>query len=446
MTVRNMNLVAPLAHEATAMHTTETTGKHSGRSGAVSPLIGQPGLLWGDVDSANKRPSFRTSTTVIRTTTTSTTNTERWPSAESSDYSFDLLLQAYLDCRKKKRNTDSAQAFEQHLEANLWELHLELTGQTYRPGRSICFVVKQPRPREVWAAEFSDRIVHHLLINRISDHFLRRFIFDSCACIENRGTLFGDIRLEKKVRSITQNWTRPAFYLKCDLANFFVSIDKSVLWPLIQDGTPEGWWQWLAHTIVWHDPTDNYIYQGNPALLDLVPPHKRLTNQAKGFGLAIGNYNSQFEANVLLNVLDQFIKHKIGAKHYIRYVDDFIILHASAQWLNDALAQIDAFLPERLNLRLNPKKTILQPLPRGADFVGQIIKPHHRVPRRRTVRNSIARCKTVPADRIHATANSYLGLMRHASSHKDRAAICNVARKRGHSVAMDLTKIYRMTR
>lgn len=446
MTVRTMNLVAPLAHEATAMHTTETTGQRSGRSGAVSPLIGQTGLLWGDVNSANTRPSSRTSTTVIRTTTTSTTNTVRWPSAESSDYSFDLLLQAYLDCRRKKRGTDSAQAFEQRLEANLRALHLELIGQTYRPGRSICFVVKQPRPREVWAAEFCDRIVHHLLINRISDHFLRRFIFDSCACIEKRGTLFGDIRLEKKARSITQNWNKPVYYLKCDLANFFVSIDKSVLWPLIQAGTPEGWWQWLAHTIVWHDPTENYIYQGDPALLDLVPPHKRLVNQKKGFGLAIGNYNSQFEANVLLNVLDQFIKHKIGARHYIRYVDDFIILHESAQWLNKALVQIEAFLPERLNLRLNPKKTILQQLPRGADFVGQIIKPHHRVPRRRTVRNAIRRCKTAKTEDLHATANSYLGLMRHASSHKDRAAICNVARKRGHSVAADLTKIYRITK
>lgn len=443
MTVRNMNLVAPLAQKATAMHTTETAGKRSGRSGVVSPLIGQIGLLWGDVDSANKRPLSRTSTTVTRTTTTSTTNTVRWPSAESLDYSFDLLLQAYLDCRKKKRGTNSAQAFEQNLEANLWSLHLELIGQTYRPGRSICFVITRPKPREVWAAEFRDRIVHHLLYNRISKHFLRRFIYDSCACIEKRGTLFGDIRLEKKARSITQNWTCSAFYLKCDLANFFVSIDKSVLWPLIQSGTPEGWWQWLAHTVVWHDPTENYIYQGDPALLDLVPPHKRLTNQAKGFGLAIGNHSSQFEANVLLNVLDQFIKHKIGAKHYIRYVDDFIILHESAQWLNDALAQIETFLPERLNLRLNPKKTILQPLQRGADFVGQVIKPHHRVIRRRTFKAAIQGCKTVAPEDLHATANSYLGLMRHSSSHGYRAAICNVARKRGHSVAMDITKIYK---
>ncbi len=443
MTVRNMNLVAPLAHEATAMHSTETAGKRSGRSGAVSPLIGQIGLLWGDVDSANKRPSSRTSTTAIRTTTTSTTRTGRSPSADSQDYSFNLLLQAYLCCRENKRNSNSATAFEQDLEANLWALHLELTAQTYRPGRSICFVVTNPRPREVWAAEFRDRIVHHLLHNRISDHFERRFIFNSCACIKERGTLFGVDRLESMARSITQNWTKPAYYLKCDLANFFVSIDKSVLWPLIQAGTPEGWWQWLAHTIVWHDPTENYVYRGDPILLDLVPPHKRLTNQAKGFGLAIGNHSSQFEANVLLNVLDQYVKHKIGARYYVRYVDDFIILHESAEWLNDALAKIDTFLPERLNLRLNPKKTILQPIRRGSDFVGQVIKPHHRITRRRTVRNAIRRCKTVPADKLLQTANSYLGLMRHSSSHGDRADLCNVARKRGHSVDMNLTKIYR---
>ena len=442
MTVRNMNLVAPLAHKATAMHTTETAAPSAGRSGAVSPLIGQIGLLWGDVDSANKRLSFRTSKTAIRTTTTSTTSSGRSPSADSQEYSFDLLLQAYLDCRRNKRNSNSAMAFEQDLEANLWALHLELAAQTYRPGRSICFVVTNPKPREVWAAEFRDRIVHHLLHNRISDHFERRFIFNSCACIKERGTLFGAKRLESMARSITQNWAKPAYYLKCDLANFFVSIDKAVLWPLIQAGTAEGRWQWLAYTIVWHDPTENYIYRGDPKLLDLVPPHKRLTNQAKGFGLAIGNHSSQFEANVLLNVLDQYVKQKIGARYYVRYVDDFIILHESAEWLNDALAKIDAFLPDRLNLRLNPRKTILQTLNRGADFVGQVIKPHRRTTRRKTVRKAIRRCKTVPEDKLLQTANSYLGLMRHSRSHGDRADVCNVARKRGHSVDMGITKIY----
>ena len=114
----------------------------------------------------------------------------------------------------------------QGIQFPLVELHAQLCSGQYRPGRSICFVITRPKPREVWAAQFRDRIVHHLLYNRIAPRFLESFTADSCACIPGRGTLYAARRLEAKVRSITRNWTRRAFYLKCDVANFFVSIDK----------------------------------------------------------------------------------------------------------------------------------------------------------------------------------------------------------------------------
>ena len=137
------------------------------------------------------------------------------------------LVQAYLDCRATKRNTASAQAFEAKLEHNLFQLAEELASGGYQPGRSICFVITRPKPREVWAADFRDRIVHHLLYNHISPRFHARFVANSCACIPGRGTLYAAQRLEHGVRSVTQNWSQPAHYLKCDLANFFVAIDKS---------------------------------------------------------------------------------------------------------------------------------------------------------------------------------------------------------------------------
>lgn len=144
-------------------------------------------------------------------------------------YSFELLVQAYFSCRRLKRNTASALMFEQDLERNLLDLHGDLVTGAYSPGRSICFVITRPKPREVWAADFRDRIVHHLLYNHISERFYRRFIADSSACIPGRGTLYAAQRLETKIRSQTQNWSKPGFYLKCDLANFFVSIDKRVV-------------------------------------------------------------------------------------------------------------------------------------------------------------------------------------------------------------------------
>ena len=145
----------------------------------------------------------------IRTTTTRTTSSASAPSADSTvgPYPFSELVQAYYDCRRSKRNSASALAFEMDLERNLVELHSDLTAGTYRPGRSICFVVTRPKAREVWAAAFRDRVVHHLLYNHVAPRFYASFIADSCACIPGRGTLYAAKRLEAKIRSASQNWS-----------------------------------------------------------------------------------------------------------------------------------------------------------------------------------------------------------------------------------------------
>jgi len=440
MTVRSMNLVAPLSHKDTDMHTMDTAASSAGRSGAVSRLNDRS----GDVESANERRLSRTSTTATRTTTTSLPSVESAPSADSSNYTFEMLLRAYLDCRKHKRNTKSALGFEQDLENNLWQLHQELTTGTYTPGKSICFVITRPKAREVWAAEFRDRIVHHLLHNHVSPRFYASFIADSCACIPGRGTLYAAERLEAKVRSITQNWSQPAYYLKLDLANFFVSIDKHILRELLARHIGEPWWMALAETILFHDPRKNFELRGNPVLLERVPAHKRLTGQPSHLGLPIGNLSSQFFANVYLDALDQFVKRDLRCRHYIRYVDDFVLLHKSPQWLNEARDHIEGFLGMALAARLNPKKTILQPVDRGIDFVGQVIKPWRRTLRRRTFNEAIQRVRHMDRADLFDTANSYFGLLRQATnSHHDRAQLGNELRRRGHSIKSDLSKTYR---
>lgn len=330
------------------------------------------------------------------------------------------------------------------LERNLRELFDELQDGAYVPRRSICFVVTRPKPREVWAADFRDRIVHHLLYRRIGARFENAFIADSCACIPGRGTLYAAQRLEEKVRSITQNWSRPAYYLKCDLANFFVSIDKPILRELLVARIVEPWWMALAELVLMHDPRTDFEFRGDHRLLDLVPPHKRLLNQPAHLGLPIGNLSSQFFANVYLDVLDQRAKHGLRARHYIRYVDDFMFLHESADWLNAVLRDVEAFLPMRLGVQLNPRKTILQPVERGIDFVGHVVKPWRRYTRRRTFNDALRRVAQAPAENVFEMANSYFGLLRQASaSHHDRARLANVVRGRGHAVDGALTKSYR---
>lgn len=460
MTARSFNLVVPLAQGklpfATAMRTTDTTAPAT-RSGAVSQLdLFRP----GDVDSTTlpstpattTTPGARTSVTATRTTTTRTTTTAWCWSADQNthsapgpaDFSFSELVQAYYDCRQTKRNKPSALAFELDLERNLGILFDELQAGTYRPGRSICFIITRPKPREVWAAEFRDRIVHHLLYNKIGARIEATFVADSCACIPGRGTLYGARRLEARIRSITQNWSRPAHYLKLDLANFFVSIDKHILRDLLARRITEPWWLTLAEAILFHDPRQNFEYHGRKSMLDRVPPHKRLTLQPPHLGLPIGNLSSQFFANVYLDALDQYIKHQLKARHYIRYVDDMVLLHEDSRWLAQARDHIGEFTKKVLAVRLNPAKTILQPIDRGIDFVGQVIKPWRRTLRRRTYHEALRRAAAMPAEDLFATANSYFGLLRQAShSHHDRAHLANLLRQRGRCISGDLTKTYR---
>lgn len=445
-----LNLVEPLGRmHPTDKRTTDTLPAQGELwSGAVDALIGES-LRPGDVESSTHRrtrattPSSRTSPTATATGTTRTTSSGSGPSADSPLPLMELLVQAWLHCRQAKRHSKAAQAFEADAEQKLCELRDRLQDGSYRPGRSICFVVTHPRPREVWAASFEDRVVHHLLYNAISPRFEASFIANSSACIEGRGTLYAVRRLEHDVRSVSHNWQHPAWYLKADLANFFVSIDKRILLQQLHAKVTEPFWRWLAEVVLMHDPRTDYVLRCTPELLHLVPPHKRLINAGPEQGLPIGNLSSQFFANVFLDALDQHAKHQLRARFYGRYVDDFYLLHESPQWLNAAIADIATFLPQRLNAHLNPAKTVLQPVARGVDFVGQVVKPWRRITRPRTLQAVLTRLERMPAEEVFRAGNSYLGLVRQAShSHNEQARIGRALLKRGHVVSGELEKIY----
>lgn len=195
--------------------------------------------------------------------------------------------------------------------------------------------------------------------------------------------------------------------------------------------------------VLWHDPRENYEVRSPRHLFNRVPQHKRLTAQPAHLGLPIGNLSSQFFANIYLDSLDQFVKHRLRCKHYVRYVDDFVLLHESPQQLNAWLAQINDFLPS-IGARLNPKKTILQPLDRGVDFVGHVIRPWRRTTRKRSVAQALHRTAAAAPEDLMETANSYFGLLRQAShSEKDRAKLAAIVLRRGRGVDGQLTKSYR---
>lgn len=348
-------------------------------------------------------------------------------------FNLEKLYLAYLNCRKGKRKTINALKFEWDLERNLSLLLNDLKAKRYRPGRSICFVVKEPTPREIFAANFRDRIVHHLLVREIEDVGEKTFIFNAFSCRKSKGTHEAIKRLRKSIRILSKNYTKEIYYAQLDISGFFMSIDHNILYrflgKLISKKKKSLQWEkdilWLAETVIFCKPTENYIIKGDPSLFSLLPPRKSLFHSGGQKGLPIGNHSSQFSANLYLNELDQFVKRQLKCKYYFRYVDDLILLGESKRELEFFKDAISGFLKKYLDLNLNKKKTKIRSIRRGIDFLGYFVKPDYVLVRRRVVGRLMFRLGKLNEqpvrfeellDRILAMVNSYFGHFRHADS------------------------------
>ncbi len=293
-------------------------------------------------------------------------------------FTFQNLLKAYYRCRRTKRRSASAAKFEMNFERELLKLERELKNKTWWPGKYVCFAVSDPKLREVWAADFRDRVVHHLLVGYLEPVWEKIFIFHSFACREEKGA-------RKAVRYLKKTTAPDIFCLQMDIRSYFVSVDKNILFSIIKKHVKNPEILWLAEKIIFHDPTTNYIPRGDLNLLRSVPPHKSLFGKVNR-GLPIGNLTSQFFANVYLNELDQFVKHSLKCQHYFRYMDDLLLLASSKEQLLKWRDGIKTFVEINLKLKLHPKKQILQPTTNGINFCGYIVKPDYTLIRRRTVK------------------------------------------------------------
>ena len=347
-------------------------------------------------------------------------------------FTYKNLYRAYLDCRKHKRKTANALKFEYNLEENLLKLLNELRTGTYSPGRSIRFIVIRPKPREIFAADFRDRVVHHLLVSELLLAAERRFIHDSYACRPGKGTHRAVGRLKKFIRS-AGNKNEELHYLQLDIKTFFPSIDQKILFNiaerLIYRVAKNIEWaaevRWLAKKIIFHNAAANYYYKGNPELKKLIPPEKSLVGRAAGKGLPIGNYTSQFFANLYLNELDQFIKRELKCKHYVRYVDDLVMLGADRSEFDGWIIKINDFLKNKLALKLNEKKIRARPVASGIDFLGYFIKADYVLVRRAVVRRLRKRLfgSAENREQLLQTISSYMAHFKHADSWKLRTKI-----------------------
>lgn len=320
-------------------------------------------------------------------------------------FSFSNIYRQYLNCRKSKRNTINALRFEIRAEENLLKLQEKLQKKSYYPSRSVCFVVKKPKLREIFAADFKDRVVHHVLVDYLEKIWEPKFIYDSYACRKNKGTHKGVKRLHSFIRKVTKNGSCRSYYMQLDIRGFFINIDKEILFNIIAKKAKNKTILWLAKTIIFHNCTKGYIFKGKRGLLKKIPAHKSLFNQENKRGLPIGNLTSQFFANVYLNEVDQFIKHNLKAKYYLRYCDDLVILHNDKRQLEIWKGLIDRFLQDRLKLTLHPNRQIIRPVSNGINFLGYIIRGDYILVRRRVVNNLKTKLKEYRQKLVYPVRN-----------------------------------------
>lgn len=354
------------------------------------------------------------------------------------------LFQAYYDTRQHKRNTSSAVAFEMNYESEILALQNDLVDWTYVISPSICFIIKDPVQREVFAADFRDRIIHHLIYNYVYELFDRHFIYDSYSCRLEKWTHFWIKRVERFLRSCTQNYSCDAYILKLDIKWFFMHIDKHILFEKIEKFLSEKRQKMtfdcdflikLIHQVIFHDSTKNCIIKwqgprrGKTSDRDWLPDDKSLFHSWKNIWLAIWNLTSQLFANIYLDSFDKYIKYELWFHYYGRYVDDFIIIDIDKQKLLSSVSKIRDFLTDKLRLVLHPKKIYFQHYSKWVQFLGAYIKPYRTYVRKRTIGNFYKKMQEVNKSEIfdkelmQSIVNSYLWILAHYKTYKIRKKV-----------------------
>lgn len=274
-------------------------------------------------------------------------------------FDYNNLYSAFIAARRNKRYRSDILKFSYKLEENLKNIQYDLIYKTYQPGAYRTFYVYDPKTRLIMAAPLKDRIIHHALCNVIEPIFDKTFIDTSYACRLGRGVDAGVEKAALYIKIIQRKYHGKAYCLKCDISKYFQSIDKGVLRKLLFKKIKCRETRWLLNKI--------------------------LNSTSGNTGIPIGNLSSQLFANLYLNELDHYIKEHLKVKYYIRYMDDFIILHHDKQYLHALLSLIEKFLDEKLRLKLNPKTTIF-PISHGVDFIGYRIFTHRKIFRKQYVK------------------------------------------------------------
>lgn len=316
---------------------------------------------------------------------------------------LDNLFSAWKEFKKGKTGKLDIQEFEFNLEENIFQLYNDLKNDRYKHGSYIAFYVRDPKLRHIHKASVRDRVFHHAVFRVLYSIFDKNFIYDSYSCRLGGGTHLAVNRLEKFIAKLSGNNRRTIYALKCDIRKFFDSVDKEILLGIIK----------------------RKIKDNNSVKLISIILNSFSKEQGKG--LPLGNVTSQLFANIYLNELDQYMKHQLRVKYYLRYCDDFIILGHEPQYLLEITHKMSEFLEKRLILNLHPNKVILRKYKQGIDFLGYVVLPYHRVLRIKTKKRAIKKIiekrdefddNIISQESFKHSMDSYLGIFSHCNGYE----------------------------
>ena len=368
------------------------------------------------------------------------------------------LYAAYYDCIHKKRQTTNAINFEINETYNIERLYIELNSMSYTIGKSIVFLLtdQEGNPsREVFAADFRDRVVHHLLYNRLIATFEKYgFIYDNYACRSGKGVLFGAHRCQEQLQHALKDSSPSELYiLKADFKNCFNTLNKTLIYAEIEKFIIQHMPNdknmifnlWLLKLILYHCPQHegNYICRSKKRSWKLLKPEKSLFNLDSAHGIAVGNLTSQIFANFYIGLMDYYIKNVLHYRFYGRYVDDFYIIHDNKKQLIDDYYNKICVFAKTMDMQINTNKLYIQHYTKGVKFIGYMIfhnrmyicnstktkifktiKDIENVVKQRYPRD-IDNITLTHAKRILPTWNSYMGMLSHVNGYNIKLKIMN---------------------
>lgn len=341
---------------------------------------------------------------------------------------FEELYNAYEMCLKNKKKKVGTYLFvNDNLCINLMDLLNQLNNRTYTPQPSNCYVITDPALREIYAAQFSDRIVQHFYMKEIEDILEEELIDGCCSCRKRKGTVYALNLLKKYLIESSNYGKKDCFFLKIDLSGYFMSIDRKKVSDMFlklilnkYKGKYKELLLYLTPLIFENNPALNCRYKCNERTREKVPERRKMKENSQ-YGMAIGNLTAQAASNLNLSDFDKYVVNNLKLKMYVRYVDDIVIISDKKEKLIEALPCIIEKL-KKTHQTISKKKTKIDTAYHGVPFLGKVSYPYgYQKPSKQVIIRTCQKAinfQYIDDNNLLARANSQIGTLKNYNCRK----------------------------